>query len=107
MRRRPLRAWPGPAMARHDHVAARVERHALGLEQLALEQATRADAALLRHDPLPGHRVDALRRYLAQRVADGARVAAPADDRRDIAVGRDHPRRHLLDRLVDARVERA
>src|SRR3712207_1045264 len=85
----PLGARAFPAEARHDHVPARVELNPLGLKQLALERAARADATLTVDHPLPRHAVAALGRQLVQGVAHRARVAAAADDRRDVAVGRD------------------
>src|SRR6266545_4368753 len=106
MRGRPLGTRPGPVEARHDHLAARVELDPFGFEQLALLEAARADAALLRDDPLPRHRASVLRRHVAQRIADGACVAAPADDRRDIAISRDHAVWHLRGGLIDSLVER-
>ncbi len=84
--------------------AVELQAGTIDREQLALGQAARADAAFLADDPLPGH-AGPIFGYLVQRVADRARVAAAADDRRDIAVARDHTVGYLLAGSVDALIE--
>src|SRR5690349_12622780 len=91
----PLFAGAIPAEARHNRAIARVELHALCFKQLALGQTARADPAILADDPLPGHTCATLG-DLIQRIANRARIAAAADDRRDIAVARDPAVRDLL-----------
>ncbi len=101
----PLGARAAPVVARHDHVRLRVEGHALSLEQIALLQSTCADRACFCDDPLPGH-VGALRRNIAHRVANGARVAAATNDRGDIAIGCHHAAWHLRCGLKDPHIQR-